>query len=249
MDAFFREGEILADKYRVERVIRQGGMGVVVAAQHLQLPLKVALKFLLPSASAAPAAVARFLREARAASLIQSEHVVRVTDVGTLQSGMPYMVMELLQGADLGELLETRGPFPCAVAVDCLLQACEAVARAHELGIVHRDLKPSNLFLTQRPNGTPLLKVLDFGISKATTRNDAESSANTTATTAFLGSPAYMSPAWNRMSWCWGPPASSRVKLMRASPRCPPSAHTKKSPPAWRYWAAVSRPVSASRKT
>jgi serine/threonine-protein kinase len=194
MDALFREGDVLAGKYKIERVIRQGGMGIVVAAQHLQLPIKVALKFLLPSASLAPEAVARFLREARAASLIQSDHVVRVTDVGSLESGMPYMVMELLQGADLGEILESRGPLPRPVAVDCVLQACEAVAEAHKLGIVHRDLKPSNLFLTQRANGAPLLKVLDFGISKAIARSDGKSSANTTATTAFLGSPAYMSP-------------------------------------------------------
>jgi hypothetical protein len=194
MSAVVQEGEVLADKYRVERILRQGGMGIVVAALHLELRSRVALKFLLPSACTVPEAVSRFLREARAASKIQSPHVVRVTDVGKLESGAPFMVMELLRGADLGEIIETRGPLLVPDAVEWVLQACEAIAEAHALGIVHRDLKPSNLFLTRQADGSPFIKVLDFGISKAIGPPDAESTMSTTTTTAFLGSPAYMSP-------------------------------------------------------
>src|SRR5207247_740225 len=109
----------------------------------------------------------RFLREARAAVRIQSEHVARVLDVGTHDDGVPYMVMEFLAGHDLARELELREALPIEEAVDYVLQACEALAEAHTLGIVHRDLKPANLFKTHRTDGTPFIKVLDFGISKA----------------------------------------------------------------------------------
>jgi serine/threonine protein kinase len=193
-------GEVLAGKYRVERVLGQGGMGVVVAATHLQLGQEVALKFLLPSACQIPEAVARFLREARAAVQIHSEHVARVIDVGTLENGAPFMVMEFLRGADLGGVLRARGPLPIIEAVDYVVQACEAIAEAHALGIVHRDLKPANLFLTHRVDGSPLVKVLDFGISKALRDPLGGGSASLTATTAIMGSPQYMSPEQIRSS-------------------------------------------------
>jgi hypothetical protein len=186
-----REGEVLAGKYRIERVLGRGGMGVVVAAHHVQLAQRVALKFLLPEACANGEAVARFLREARAAVQIQSEHVARVSDVGQLENGSPYMVMEFLQGSDLGATLAERGPLPIPEALDYLLQAMEAVAEAHSIGIVHRDLKPANLFLTRRRDGSPLVKVLDFGISKAT---QGEGGLSLTTTSAVMGSPLYMSP-------------------------------------------------------
>jgi serine/threonine protein kinase len=186
-----REGDVLAGKYRIERVLGQGGMGVVVAAHHVQLAQRVALKFLLPEACANGEAVARFLREARAAVQIQSEHVARVSDVGQLENGSPYMVMEFLHGSDLGAVLSTRGPLPIADATDYLLQAMEAVAEAHAIGIVHRDLKPANLFLTSRRDGSALVKVLDFGISKAT---QGEGGLSLTSTSAVMGSPLYMSP-------------------------------------------------------
>src|SRR5690606_19116434 len=128
-----------------------------------------ALKFLLPEALGNSEAVQRFAREARAAVKIKSEHVARVTDVGTLDSGSPYMVMEYLQGTDLGELVASQGALPIVDAIEFVLQACEAVAEAHALGIVHRDLKPSNLFLTRRADGSPCIKVLDFGIPKVPT--------------------------------------------------------------------------------
>jgi serine/threonine-protein kinase len=190
---FVQEGDVLVGKFRVKRVLGRGGMGVVVAAHHLQLDKPVALKLLLPAASEDPQAVNWFLREARAAARIQSDHIVQVSDVGTLDSGTPYMVMELLEGMDLAQILRAAGPLSISTAVDHLLQTCEGVAEAHRLGIVHRDLKPSNLFLTQRSDGSPLIKVLDFGISKAT-GSLASGSAVLTATAAFIGSPMYMSP-------------------------------------------------------
>jgi len=142
MHADVTAGQLIAGKYRVERVLGRGGMGVVVAAHHLVLDQVVAIKFLLPEALGSAEAVARFEREARAAVKIQSEHVARVTDVGRLENGAPYMVMELLRGRDLDVLLRERGPLPLAEVADYVLQAGEAIAEAHGLGIVHRDLKP-----------------------------------------------------------------------------------------------------------
>jgi len=187
------EGQILAGKFRIERVLGQGGMGVVVAATHLQLDERVALKFLLPDALANPEAVERFAREARAAVKIKSEHVARVSDVGTLESGSPYMVMEYLHGEDLAAWVRRNGAMPVAEAIEFLLQACEAIAEAHALGIVHRDLKPANLFVTHRVDGSPCIKVLDFGISKLTLPG-ATAELGMTKTTAVMGSPLYMSP-------------------------------------------------------
>lgn len=186
------EGQLLAGKYRVERVLGQGGMGVVVAAHHVVLDETVAIKFLLPEALESAEAVARFEREARAAVKIKSEHVARVTDVGRLETGAPYMVMELLRGQDLDELLRERGPLPLADVADYVLQAGEAIAEAHGLGIVHRDLKPPNLFLTERADGSSCVKVLDFGISKLTSPGSTDQGM--TRTSAIMGSPLYMSP-------------------------------------------------------
>ncbi|HEY3253497.1 MAG TPA: protein kinase, partial [Polyangiaceae bacterium] len=186
------EGQVLAGKYRIERVLGRGGMGLVVAATHLQLGERVALKFLLPEALGNAEAVSRFEREARAAVRIKSEHVARVSDVGTLDNGAPYMVMEYLQGVDLSVWLAHRGVLPIEQAVEFVLQACEAIAEAHTLGIVHRDLKPANLFVIERPDGVLAVKVLDFGISKTTGLSHA--AASMTKTSAALGSPLYMSP-------------------------------------------------------
>src|SRR6266545_3863977 len=188
------EGSILAGKYRVERVLGKGGMGVVVAAMHLQLGRRVALKFLRAEACENRDVVERFIREARAAVQIHTEHVARVIDVGELENGSPYMVMEYLAGADLAEVLRTRGGLPVVEAVDYVLQASEAIAEAHALGIVHRDLKPANLFLTQRADRSPLVKVLDFGISKALQGSPLAASTSMTGTLVTMGSPVYMSP-------------------------------------------------------
>jgi serine/threonine-protein kinase len=188
-----QEGQVLAGKYRVERVLGVGGMGVVVSALHIQLDERVALKFLLPDALGNPEAVARFGREARAAVKIKSMHVARVSDVGTLENGAPYMVMEFLHGQDLAALIHDRGPIPFPDAVDFVLQACEALAEAHALGIVHRDLKPANLFMITGADGAPCIKVLDFGISKIT-KTDSSGDYGMTSTQAVMGSPLYMSP-------------------------------------------------------
>jgi hypothetical protein len=186
-------GDMLLGKYRVERVLGQGGMGVVVAARHVELGELFAIKFLLPAALAQPDAIERFLREARASARLKGEHVVKVQDVGRLPDGMPYMVMEYLAGSDLRDLVRQHGALPPADAIHYVLQACEALAEAHSLGIVHRDLKPANMFLIRRPNGAPCIKVLDFGISKQTEPESAEQHA-LTRTGMVLGSPIYMSP-------------------------------------------------------
>jgi len=184
-------GEVLLGKYRVDRILGAGGIGIIVAAHHLQLDERVAIKFLLPDALQSPEVVARFAQEARAAVKIKSEHVVRVIDVGTLPSGSPYMVMEYLEGADLSAILTRRGPMPVEEVVGLVLQACEALAEAHALGIVHRDLKPANLYAIARADGSPSVKVLDFGISKVTTPG---ADMGMTKTSAIVGSPLYMSP-------------------------------------------------------
>ncbi len=182
-------GDVLAGKYKVDQVLGIGGMGVVVAATHVQLKERVALKFLLPHVTQNEAAVARFLREAQAAVKIKSSHVARVIDVGTLETGSPYMVMEYLEGADLSRVLEERGPLPWQEACVYVLQACEALAEAHAGGIIHRDLKPANMFLTKAPDGSPCVKLLDFGISKVVEGDQA-----LTRTQSTVGSPVYMSP-------------------------------------------------------
>jgi eukaryotic-like serine/threonine-protein kinase len=189
-------GEVIAKKYRVESLVGRGGMGVVVAARHVQLGQVVAIKLLTlpPDEERRDEAVARFLHEAQAAARLQNDHVVRIYDVGQLDDGLPFMVMELLAGSDLGTMLDERGALPEAEAVDYVLQACAGVAEAHQMGIVHRDLKPSNLFVTRRSDGLPLLKVLDFGISKQLSDAAGEAVASLTNTRTLMGSPHYMSP-------------------------------------------------------
>ena len=190
-----RPGDVLVGKYRVESVLGVGGMGMVLLVRHIDLGQQMAIKVMMPGVIHDDQASARFVREARAAAAIQSEHVVRIFDVGTFDSGLPYMVMELLRGEDLSQVLTRESQLPLEDAVDYVLQASHAIAEAHARGIVHRDLKPSNLFVTTRSDGTPLVKVLDFGISKALNPDvDGPASGNLTATSAIMGSPLYMSP-------------------------------------------------------
>ncbi|UQA56825.1 serine/threonine-protein kinase [Polyangium aurulentum] len=184
-------GDVVAGKYRVDRVLGKGGMGIVVAATHLDLLEPRALKFLLPMSVPDAEVAERFLREARAAARLKSEHVARVHDVGRREDGTPFIVMEHLEGEDLGALLRRGSALPVEEAVLYVLQAAEALAEAHGLGIIHRDLKPANLFLTRRPDGMPCVKVLDFGISKIT---GVVSEIEVTRTNAVLGSPQYMAP-------------------------------------------------------
>ena len=198
MNAPVAAGQVLAGKYRIERVLGHGGMGVVVAAMHQQLHQRVAIKFLLPGAS--DQVVQRFLREGRAAVRLKSEHVARVLDVGELEDGSPYMVMEYLEGEDLLQRIRARGALPIEDAVTYLIHACSAIAEAHAAGIIHRDLKPANLFLTTGSDGAQMVKVLDFGISKAALeatggeQAGGEPQIGLTSTHAILGSPLYMSP-------------------------------------------------------
>jgi eukaryotic-like serine/threonine-protein kinase len=185
-------GQILLGKYRVERVLGQGGMGLVVEATHLQLGQRVAIKFVLPEVLHNPEVRGRFLREAQAAVRLKSAHVARVLDIGTLETGSPFIVMELLEGEDLASIVRRAGPLPVATAAAWVLEACEALAEAHALGIIHRDLKPGNLFLAYGAGGMQSIKVFDFGISKVTAGAGLELSL--TRTVSVLGSPGYASP-------------------------------------------------------
>ncbi len=185
-----RIGQVFLGKYRVEAVIGQGGMGVVCEVTHLQLNQRLAMKMLREDVLVDEDAVERFMREAQAAAKLKSEYVAKVTDVGALETGAPYMVMEYLEGHDLGALIDERGTLQAPWTCDLMLQTAEALSEAHSLGIVHRDIKPTNLFVTWRPDGTALIKVLDFGISKTTLGTDM----HLTQTQSLLGTPAYMSP-------------------------------------------------------
>ena len=189
-------GEVIAGKYRLESILGTGGMGKVFSATHVGLGQKVAIKVLTVEDDDArrDEARERFLREGRATAALVSDHVVRVYDVGTLENGAPFMVMELLRGEDLAYTVQRSGPLTIDLAAECVRQAAEAIACAHAQGIVHRDLKPSNLFLTQRSDGSPLVKVLDFGISKHTHAAEELFSGSLTETRSVLGTPFYMSP-------------------------------------------------------
>ena len=183
-------GELVGGKYAIESIIGSGGMGVIAAARHVQLDQRVALKFLHAQVLSNDQAVARFLREARATVRLKSDHVARVFDVDTLPTGEPYAVMELLEGVDLASYAREAGRLRIAEAVEFVVQACEGIVEAHALGIVHRDLKPQNLFVTRRINGSPRIKVLDFGISKSIGGADM----SLTDSAVILGSPLYMAP-------------------------------------------------------
>jgi len=224
-------GEVLLGRLAIQRVLGIGGMGCVMAAQHVTLNTPVAVKFMRPSLARSPEAVTRFVREARAAVRLSSEHVVRIMDVATLPSGVPYMVMEYLDGSDLDEVVTATGPLPVSDAVGCLLQACDAIAEAHSLGIVHRDLKPGNLFLTRRPGNAWHLKVLDFGISKTSPLVDCDPDAESlTGVNITMGSPLFMSPEQlqdargvDRRTDVWGLGAIAYYLLTGAPPFIAPS--------------------------
>jgi serine/threonine-protein kinase len=189
-------GDVIAGKYRVDRVLGVGGMGVVVAATHVDLLEPRAIKMLRAEYLHDAEAVARFLREARAAAHLKGEHIARVHDVGRLDNGVPFMVMEFLTGSDLGALSDARGPIPVAEAARYLLEACEALAEAHAAGIVHRDLKPENMFLADAPGGVKKIKILDFGISMVRTEDELR----ITNASTVMGSPFYMSPEQTQSS-------------------------------------------------
>ncbi len=190
-------GNVILGKYRIEAIIGRGGMGYVASARHLDLDEMVAIKVLRGDAVDNQDARSRFVREAQAAAKLKSEHVTRVLDVGVLPDGAPYIAMEFLEGSDLGAMLDENGALAVSLAVDLVLQACEGIAEAHGRRIIHRDVKPTNLFVTWRADGSPLVKLLDFGISRAMT---PAGDVAMTRTSAVLGTPAYMSPEQMRSS-------------------------------------------------
>jgi serine/threonine-protein kinase len=187
-------GETIAGKYVVEGECGRGGLAVVLSAWHAELDRRVAIKVLLPEWSGDANIVERFLREGRAATSIQSEHCVQIFDVGALDSGAPFLVLEYLEGQNLDDVVLTKGPLSVPTAIDWLLQAVEAIAEGHAHGIVHRDLKPANLFLTQRPDGAASIKVIDFGLSKLTVAGARGDVERLTQPTDVMGSPSYMAP-------------------------------------------------------
>jgi serine/threonine-protein kinase len=189
-----RPGETVAGKYVVDGPCGRGGLAIVLAATHTGLDQRVALKMLLPEWAGDADVVERFLREGRAATRIRSEHVVRVFDVGELESGAPFIVLEFLEGHSLDDVLATWGALPVPTAIDWVLQAAEAIGEAHSYGIVHRDLKPANLFLTRRADGSACIKVIDFGLSKVTDPRMSGASLKLTRPTDVMGSPHYMAP-------------------------------------------------------
>jgi serine/threonine-protein kinase len=182
-------GSVIAGKYRIDRTLAEGGMGVVVAATHIHLNQIVALKFLRRGVSSESDILARFTREARVAAQLRSEHVARVLDAGVTSDGTPYIAMEYLEGQSLARSLETLGPLEVPRAVEYMIQVCEGLAEAHARGIIHRDIKPDNLFLVERLPGWSAVKILDFGISKL-----AFAEGGNIATRIIMGSPCYMSP-------------------------------------------------------
>ncbi|MBN1607628.1 MAG: serine/threonine protein kinase [Polyangiaceae bacterium] len=185
----FRPGTVVDRKYRIDALVGTGGMGFVYRAWNLTLEQWVAIKVLRPEYAHDPEAAAQVANEARAMARLRGIHVGRVLDVGRTDAQCPYVVLEYLQGHTLRAELEARGRLELAQAVNVVLQACEAVAEAHAAGIVHCDLKPENLVLALAPDGTQVLKVIDFGISR---RTDADPNVRPDCFAA--GSPRYMAP-------------------------------------------------------
>ncbi|MBX3202559.1 MAG: protein kinase [Labilithrix sp.] len=189
MPALVREGEVFAGKYRIERVLGEGGHGLVFAARSLELDELVAVK-LLKRISTDATTAERFLREARAALRIRGDGVARVYAVDRLDDGDLFMVMEYLEGHDLRREVQEMGPLAVGDAVECILQVCDVLGRAHGMGIIHRDIKSANLFSVKRPDGLRHIKVLDFGIARSLDPVEA----SLTQAAQMMGSPHYMAP-------------------------------------------------------
>ena len=189
MPALVREGEVFAGKYRVEHILGEGGHGIVFAARNIELGERVAVK-LLKGVADDPVTAERFMREARAVQKIRGEGVARVHAVDRLENGDLFMVMEYLDGRDLRQEVVESGPLGVADAVDCILQVCDVLGRAHAMGIIHRDIKSANLFTVSRPDGHRQIKVLDFGIARSLDPVDE----SLTQMPQMMGSPLYMAP-------------------------------------------------------
>src|SRR3984957_6829407 len=188
-------GDVLDGKYRVEHLLGEGGMGAVAKATHLLRRAPVALKFMSPAVLALQGAVERFVNEGVAASQIDSDHVVKVFDVGRMPNGTPSLVMEYLDGLDLGQLLiRDGGRLSVPRTMHFALQILRALQTAHASGIIHRDMKPSNCFVIDKDGEPDFVKIADFGISKRRSDDAEGRSANLTRTNSALGTPLYMSP-------------------------------------------------------
>ncbi|MFO0762050.1 MAG: serine/threonine-protein kinase [Byssovorax sp.] len=186
-------GSILGGAYRVESVLGTAAMHLLYTATELKTNRRVALQVLRPEAARRPELSLRFLREARAAQRIHGEHAARVLDVGTLESGAPYMATEYIEGTDLARMLRGRGPLPLPELCDIGVQICEALAEAHAAGVLHKNLEPAKLILTTGADGAPLLKVLAFGISRMSALDPCDSGAMTAAV-ILPSSPLYRAP-------------------------------------------------------
>lgn len=185
-------GVVIARKYRLEREVGRGGMGVVWAATHEVTGKSFALKFLDAERAAEPKSHERMLREARAACTVRHANVAEILDVSELESGVPFLVMELLEGETLAARLGREKTLPMASIRDVFVPVIDALAAAHAAGVVHRDLKPENVFLLDASRGGPSVKVVDFGVAKLCT-SFAEA-PSTTTTGALVGTPIYMAP-------------------------------------------------------
>jgi serine/threonine-protein kinase len=186
-------GEIIGGKYELIRLLGQGGMGSVFEGRHIEIGRRVALKFLHAAFAQKEEMATRFLREAKAAAAIGSQHIVDITDVGRKDNGTPYLVMEYLEGKDLAVLIEQEGPMDQSRAAFLAVQICRGMAAAHERGIIHRDLTAKNVILTRREDGAEWIKILDFGIAKVL-ETSLKSTKNLTGAGMTLGTPHYMAP-------------------------------------------------------
>lgn len=185
-------GATLAGKYEIRRLIGQGGMGAVYEGLHIEIGKRVAIKLLEAEHSRAEEIAERFRREGRAASRVESDHVVQVFDVGSDATHGLYMVMEFLEGEDLARRLEREKMIDLPMAIDIAWQAARGLAKAHAAGVIHRDLKPGNIFLVQRDDGSTAVKLVDFGISKLVAQEDQKGTI--TRHGSAVGTPQYMSP-------------------------------------------------------
>lgn len=186
-------GTTIRGRYRILRLLGEGGMATVYEAEHIALGRRVAVKCLLPRFAKHPNLVERFLREARAATAIQNEHIVDVTDAGQLETGETFLVFEFLQGIELAQLIERQGRQPLGRAAHIFGQVADALAAVHAKGIVHRDLKPDNIFLIRRGDDPYFAKIIDFGIAKIRDTNGLTQGLT-------IGTPFYMAPEQMRSS-------------------------------------------------
>ncbi len=188
------QDQLVDGKYRIVRFLGQGAWASVYEGINVRIQRRVAIKVLSASLAENPSVTERFEREAQAATSIDSAHVVSVFDLGALEDGRPYIVMELLEGENLGKRLETVGQLPLTVAVSFAVQALQGLADAHAAGVLHRDIKPDNVVLTRSKRGDEIVKIVDFGISKLHSGVPQPQSVRLTQTNTVLGSPVYMSP-------------------------------------------------------